>query len=153
MWPKRKKMNTFSCCSPFWVSINRCIKTNDCKKCPLSKSPFPLSFSQSIKDSWLVTTYRQLRPWGAQSVFSKQQIIDTNSVTDSIQIQLSRPLLLSMSPPISSRLCSSTQCCLYIISVSPSLCLHYWADWCCQNVRCMIGPLSPLSDNSVWPRI
>ena len=57
---KNKKMNTFSCCSPFWVSINRCIKTNDGKKCPLSKSPFPLSLpvpvSVSIKDSWLQIT-------------------------------------------------------------------------------------------------
>ena len=65
---KNKKMNTFSCCSPFWVSINRCIKTNDGKKCPLSKSPFPLSFSQGIKDSWLQTTR-----WDMVNTISIQQ--------------------------------------------------------------------------------
>ena len=51
-----------------------------------------------------------------------------------------------MSPPCSSRLCSFTQCCLYIISplcVSPSLCLHYWAGLMLSDVW-LVPSLSPL---------
>ena len=85
-----------------------------------------------------IADYRQLGTWwGTQSVFSKQQIIDTNSVTDSIQIQL------SLSPlPISSRLCSCTQCCLYIISVYPLPYVSIIGGLMLSDV--WLVPLSPL---------
>lgn len=144
-------MNTLSCCSPFWVSINRCIKTNDGKKCPLSKSPFPLSLpvpvSVSIKDSCLEITGGWPR---AGSTISIQQT--TNNWHKLCHWQYSNSTFsLPPSPmpcplPASSRLCSFTQCCLYIISplcVSPSLCLHYWAGLMLSDVW-LVPSLSPL---------
>ena len=143
---KEKKMNTFSCCSPFWVSINRCIKTNDCNKCPLSKSPFPLSFSQSIKDSWLHTDnlgHGEHNQYSANNWHKLCHWQYSNST-------FSPPVVHVPSP--SPHGCVATHNVVYILSLYP---LPYvsiigWID----VVRYMIGPPLPsLSDNSVWPRI
>ena len=122
-------------------------KKKDCKKCPLSKSPFPLSFSQSIKDTIQTT-------WDMGSTISIQQT--TNNWHKLCHWQYSNS---TFSPPVvhvpspSPHGCVAPHNVVYILSLYP---LPYVSiigrDWCCQMYDW--SPLSPLSsDNSVWPRI
>ena len=135
---KNKKMNTFSCCSPFWVSINRCIKTNDGKKCPLSKSPFPLSFSQGIKDSWLQTTRDDM-----VNTISIQQT--TNNWHKLCHWQYSNSTFSLPSPSPHGCVAAHNVVCILSLCI-PFLMSPLLGDWCCQMYDWSPSPLS------IWQR-
>ena len=55
--------------------------------------------------------------------------------------QYSNSTFSPLSCPLSFRLCNSAQCCLYIISVYPLLCVYYWAGLMLSDVWLVPSPL------------